>query len=68
MKLPDKKERNEEVDDGIIFARLGPILVKNSQKWLAIFIGSVISLLSIIKEDCTPFLLFLLLIVINYLI
>lgn len=38
------------------------ILMKNSQKWLAISIGSVISLLSVIKEDCTLFILFLLLI------
>lgn len=29
MKLLDKKEWNEEVDDGIFFVRLGLILVKN---------------------------------------
>ena len=40
MKLPDKKERNDEVDGGIIFVRLGPILVKNSHKWLAIRISN----------------------------
>ena len=63
MKLPDKKERNEEVDDGIIFARLGPILVKNSQKWLAISIGSVISLLLLRRLHTIPTFPF-----INYLI
>ena len=55
MKLPDKKEQKEEVDDGIIFARLGPILVKKSQKWLAISIGSAISLLLIIMHTIPTF-------------
>ena len=50
----------QEVDGGIIFPRLGPILVKNSQKWLAISIRSVISLLSTMKEGCTLFLIFFL--------
>lgn len=51
LSLSDKKEPKEEFTEGILFARLGPMLVKYLQNLSAISKGSVILIPSEINVE-----------------